>query len=441
MIEKLLPGMTQEPSYLDALSCDFGKMAWRKPAAAAMPKTVEDLSTIVRWAADNRVRLAIRGGGHSQGGQTLSDGGVSIDTIWLNRIELPEPDLLRAQGGARWGRIVNTLRGTGRLPCVLTDTPDVTVGGTLAAGGVGTTSHRFGMQIGQIERLEVVIGTGERIECSRTLNSDLFDAVRSGQGQFGIVTEAWIRLRKAGKNIRQYSFRYDDFERFASDFERIAFSDRFDHLRAEMRSHNRTVILEAGIEYEDGLDDGAALGELGYDDLIWSEDKTDVGRAYMFPWSSFSRAMYHPWRDWLLPWEALRTVLAQQWVDPDWLPPLPEVWTGIPGPRSWTGIYPVATGTIDAPLFMRPGGERMIGYSILPMLEERAVAEDLTARLRKIDRTLAGLGGKAYLSGGVAYDRSAWERHYGEMFETGRRWKREFDPKGVFGFEGMPFAD
>jgi len=130
-----------------------------------------------------------------------------------------------------------------------------------------------------------------------------------------------------------------------------------------------------------------------------------------------------------MPWETLRTVLAQPWFDPDWVPRAPDI---------WIGIYPIATRAIDAPLFMRPGGERMFSYSILAVFDEYERANALAGRLRQIDRTLIRLGGKAYLSGGVGYGPGEWAAHYGEKLDAAMRWKGEFDPNGVFLSNGIP---
>ncbi len=159
-------------------------------------------------------------------------------------------------------------RGTGRLPRVLVDTLDVTVGGTLSAGGLGNTSHRYGMQIGQVEQLDVVTGTGDRVWCSRTRNADLFDAVRGGQGQFGVITDAWIRVRKAGERIRQYELRYRDPDRFARDFEQAVDTGRFGRLRAETRFHDSEIIMDAGVEYDREHDDGTVLEGLRYEEIV-----------------------------------------------------------------------------------------------------------------------------------------------------------------------------
>ncbi|MDE2805620.1 MAG: FAD-binding protein [Gemmatimonadota bacterium] len=430
----LLPGASRSPEDREAYSCDFGRMTGRVPEGVATPQSVAEMASLVRHASRHGIRLTIRGAGHSQGGQTLTDCGVVLDTTCLDGIRPAGPGLVRAQGGVQWGLLVDTLRAEGSLPRVLPDFGALTVGGTLSAGGLGTTSHRYGAQVGQVEKLEVVTGTGERVRCSATRNAALFDAVRSGQGQFGIIAEAWIRLRTAGRRFRQYELHYHDFDRFADDLEHIVETDRFDHLRGEMRHDEDLIVLHAGFEYDEEPDDKRMLHALGHDENAYTRDIASVGRAGMYPPWSFGRMFYYPWRDWFLPWETLRTVLAQPWLDPDSVPRRP--WR-------WIGLYPMGREAISAPLFMRPPGERAISYSVLTVMAEsrHAQAVALARHLEEVDRTLVGLGGKSYLSGGVGYGPARWAEHYGEMLERGVSWKREFDPKHVFYTAGLPFAD
>lgn len=431
--DRLLPGATRELEDREARAYDYGRMTRRVPEAVATPRSVEEVERLVRRAFRDGIRIAIRGGGHSQGGQSLTDRGVVLDTTCLNRVRPVSPELVRAQGGAQWGKVVDALNGTRRLPPVLVDIGEVTVGGTLSAGGVGTTSHRYGTQVGQVEQLEVVTGTGERVRCSPTRHAGLFDAVRSGQGQFGIITEAWIRLRPAGARFRQYELHYREFDRFGKDLERLLETDRFDHLRAELRHHENLIVLTAGIEYDEAPDDGRFIDGLGHDAHACTRDTASVGRAGMYPSWGFSWLHYHPWRDWLLPWDAVPTLLAEPLLDPDSMPRRP--W-------GWIGLYPVGRDAIEAPLLMRPPGERAISYSILAVMGEFQYerATEFVKELEEVDRRLVGLGGKSYLSGGVGYDPAQWEAHYGEMLEQGLRWKREFDPEQVFHRGGMPFG-
>ncbi|MCY3613405.1 MAG: FAD-binding protein [Gemmatimonadetes bacterium] len=430
---EMIPGVNTSPEDREAYSCDFGRMTRRVPSAVAKPRSVEEVAGLVRRAARDGIRVAVRGGGHSQGGQTLTDGGVVLDTAGLDRIRPAAPGLVRAQGGVQWGALVDTLRGEGRLPRVLPDFGALTVGGTLSAGGCGTTSHRYGAQVGQVEQLEVVTGTGERVRCSATRNAGLFNAVRGGQGQFGVITEAWIRLRKAGGRFRQFELHYRDFERFADDLEDIVEADRFDHLRGEIRHDDDVIVLHAGFEYDEDPNDDRMLHALGHDENTYTRDTASVGRAAMYPPWSFSRRWHYPWRDWFLPWAMLRTVIAQPWLDPD----------SVPGrPWRWIGLYPIGPEAIHAPLFMRPPGERVVSYSILAVTDEPQLAQaiELAGYLEQVDRTLVALGGKSYLSGRVGYGPVRWAEHYGAMLDKGIAWKREFDPKHVFHAADMPFA-
>ena len=428
-----LPGASYNLEDREARARDFGQMARRVPEAVATPQSVEEVANLVRRASQDGIRLAIRGGGHSQGGQTLIERGVVLDTTGLNRVQPAGPALVRAQGGAGWGDVVEALKGERRLPAVLVDIGEATVGGTLAAGGLGTTSHRYGAQVEQVEQLEVVTGTGERVRCSPTEHAGLFDAVRSGQGQFGIITEAWIRLRRAGARFRQYELHYRDFERFAADFEPMVEANRFDHLRVELRHSENLIVLLAGLEYDEKPDDDSVLEGLGHDELAYTRDTASVGRATMYPSWSFSWLHHHPWRDWLLPWEALPMLLAEPMLEPGSTPGMP--W-------EWIGLYVVGRGEIDAPLLMRPPQRRFISYSVLTKLGkfqyDKAAA--LATKLEDLDRRLVGLGAKSYLSGGVGYSAEQWERHYGEMLAQAIRWKREFDPDHVFHPAGMPFG-
>ncbi|MCY3911355.1 MAG: FAD-binding oxidoreductase [bacterium] len=408
-------------------------MTRRVPEGVATPGSVAEVANLVCCARREGIRLAIRGAGHSQGGQSLTDRGVVLDTSCLDRVQPAGPELVRAQGGARWGEVVDALKGTRRLPPILVDIGEATVGGTLAAGGIGTTSHRYGSQVEQVEQLEVVTGTGERVLCSPTQNAGLFDAVRAGQGQFGIITEAWIRLRPAGERFRQYELHYCDFERLAEDLDLLVESGRFDHLRVELRHRENLTVLLAGLEYDETPDDDRVLEALGHDELAYTRDTASVGRAGMYPSWAFSRLNYHPWRDWLLPWEALARLVAEPLLPPSSTPRRP--W-------GWIGLYPMGRGEVEAPLFMRPPHKRLILYSVLAVIGEfeREKATDLAEKLEDIDRELVGLGAKSYLSGGVGYRPEQWEQHYGEMLKQGRMWKREFDPDHVFHLAEMPFG-
>ena len=98
----------------------------------------------------------------------------------------------------------------GLVPRVLTNNLGVQISGTLSMAGLGVASFRYGTQADNADELEVVTGTGEIVTCSREQNRDLFDVVRCGLGQFGVITRAKVRLRKCKSVVRKYYLLYDD---------------------------------------------------------------------------------------------------------------------------------------------------------------------------------------------------------------------------------------
>jgi cytokinin dehydrogenase len=82
------------------------------------------------------------------------------------------------------------------------------VGGTLAVGGIGGTTSRHGMQTDNVLALNVMTGDGRELTCSARANSDLFDAVRAGLGQCGVITQAMLRLMRAPERVRRYHLFY-----------------------------------------------------------------------------------------------------------------------------------------------------------------------------------------------------------------------------------------
>jgi L-gulono-1,4-lactone dehydrogenase len=67
-----------------------------------------------------------------------------------------------------------------------------TISGALATGTHGT-GVGYGCLSTFVEELEIVLGTGEVVRCSRTERSDLFMAALVGVGAIGVVTEVTLR--------------------------------------------------------------------------------------------------------------------------------------------------------------------------------------------------------------------------------------------------------
>ena len=72
----------------------------------AFVKTPEDVALAIAYAKDNRLPIAIRGGGHSTGGSSSTEGLVIDLSRHLNAVEIdPENKLAYVGGGAIWEQV------------------------------------------------------------------------------------------------------------------------------------------------------------------------------------------------------------------------------------------------------------------------------------------------------------------------------------------------
>jgi len=209
---------------------DFGHVVSSPPSAVLRPGSPEDVATIVRYARRHRLHVAPRGTAHTVFGQSQVAGGVQIDMTPLGSVRVVDDDLADVEAGATWGAVLRGALAMGRTPPVLTDYLELSVGGTLAVGGVGGTSWRHGAQVDNVEEIDVVTGEGQIISCSTTRHPELFDAVLAGQGQCGIIVGVRLRLVKAHSNARVFDLVYPDVPSLTADLRRLMEEGRFHYL-------------------------------------------------------------------------------------------------------------------------------------------------------------------------------------------------------------------
>src|SRR5712691_11178978 len=75
----------------------------RRPALIVRCAGTADVVSAVNFARENRLQVAVRGGGHSFPGHSVCDGGLVIDLSPMRSIRVdPAARTARAQPGAKW---------------------------------------------------------------------------------------------------------------------------------------------------------------------------------------------------------------------------------------------------------------------------------------------------------------------------------------------------
>lgn len=434
---------------------DFGRMADRLPGAIARCRNAQEVAEVIRYCREHAVPVVPRGQGHTQSGQSTTLGGVVIDTAEMTRILDIDAENLTAtvEAGVVWRELVVQSTAQNLVPPVLTNNLGVTISGTLSMAGLGVASFRYGSQADNALELEVVTGAGDIVTCSHGENRELFDMVRCGLGQVGIITRAKIRLRRCLPLVRNYTLVYDDLGKFMADSLKIMDPAKpsFHTLGGicspaplGFRSIGEGLELGVGVqgfahwvfpmfltvEFEEGAepDDAALLAGLQYHRHAHTEDVTQIEfcRRMEPMFELWHRSGYwdmaHPWMETVLPWgqaqEYIETVLAN-------LPPAAL------GPGGHVLLWPSRTEASEVPLFKYPEGEVVLGWGILGCVPESLLAEGL-AKLDMASELSIYYGGKRYLSGYITFDTvEKWEAHYGEAWPRLVAAKKQYDPDGI----------
>jgi cytokinin dehydrogenase len=166
-----------------AIAMDQGNIFHRVPAAVLRPQSVQDIVAMVRYANQHKLKVAIRGDGHSRYGQTQAEAGVVIDSRSLNTVRVRTLQSADAQPGVFWSAVADATLPKGLTPRLFPGTciPLLTVGGMLNAGGIGNMGHHYGALVDNVTDLDVVTGDGRLVTCSSDHESELFEMVLGGR--------------------------------------------------------------------------------------------------------------------------------------------------------------------------------------------------------------------------------------------------------------------
>ncbi len=158
---------------------------WEIPIDREEPE--RQLAELLARCREDGLQVAVAGARHSMGGHTIYPGGIVIDMLPWNRMELDsERNILNVQAGALWKDVIAYLDQRGRSVAVMQSNNSFSVGGSISVNCHGWQHDRPPIA-STVESFRLMQADGTIVHCSRDENPELFSLVLGGYGLFGII--------------------------------------------------------------------------------------------------------------------------------------------------------------------------------------------------------------------------------------------------------------
>lgn len=202
------PALTQSSGWV-------GGWVSRPSAYAVAAEKTADVVAAVNFAREHRLRLVVKGGGHSYHGTSCAPDSLLVWTRKMNAIALsdafvpqgceathaPQP-AVSIESGAIWLEAYDAVTTRGGRYVQGGGCTTVGVAGLIQSGGFGSFSKRYGMAAAGLLEAEVVTADGVARVVNAATHPDLFWALKGGGGgNFGVVTRVTLRTRELPKYV------------------------------------------------------------------------------------------------------------------------------------------------------------------------------------------------------------------------------------------------
>jgi FAD/FMN-containing dehydrogenase len=166
----------------------------RKPAVIVRCQGVWDVMRSLEYAHQQKLQIAIRGGGHNVAGNAVCDNGLVLDLSPMKGVRVdPAARTSHAQPGLMLREFDRETAAFG-LATTGGTVSDTGLAGLTLGGGFGWLMGKYGLTCDNVLSFDVVTGDGRFLKANAQENEDLYWALRGGGGNFGVVTSFQFKL-------------------------------------------------------------------------------------------------------------------------------------------------------------------------------------------------------------------------------------------------------
>lgn len=417
------------------VATDFGHLIHRTPLGVLFPASEDDVAATIRWAAATDRPFTPKGRSHSVFGRSAVAGGIVCDMSALDGVVDLQPDRITVGAGASWRDVVAATLPVGQTPPVLPEYLDLSVGGTLVVGGIGGTTSRYGAQSDNVLQLKVVTGHGSKITCSPNENSDMFDAVRAGLGQVGVITQATLRLVAAPSRVHHIQLFYADLAAMVNDQRVLTAESRFDSLQGAIvpgPDGGWTFRLDAAkYECDGSPEDTSLLRDLS-DDSSKRQQRTLGYFDFINRFADLEEVLRANGQ-WLLPHPWLTTFVGDSHVEAVVAEELDRTTASDLGPFGQIVLSAVRPHAVKCPLLRLPSDDLCFAFNFIrvPNTDSADEANRMVDANKAIYERIRDAGGTLYPVSALPMTRLEWQRHFGSAFARLEDAKNRFDPQNT----------
>ena len=219
-LHNILPqdALLYEEEDLRPYECD-GMSAYRKlPLVVALPDTIEQVQSILKFARQERIPVVARGAGTGlSGGALPNEDGILLSLAKFNQVLEIDADarLARVQPGVRNLAISEAVKDLN-----LYYAPDpssqiaCTIGGNVAENSGGVHCLKYGLTVHNIQQLKIVTIDGELLTIGNSgLDSagyDLLALLTGSEGMLGVIVEVTVKLLPKPERAQVILAAFDD---------------------------------------------------------------------------------------------------------------------------------------------------------------------------------------------------------------------------------------
>ena len=154
--------------------------------------------------------------------------GSKLDVRSLNQVISVDNELqvVEVEGMTTYADLSDACLAQNCMPLVVPQLKSITIGGAVSGIGIESTSFRYGLPHETVNRMEVLLASGDVVDCSPdNEHADLFFGIPNSYGTLGYVLKLEARTRPVKPFVELEHIRYNDIEDYFSAVDEACQSD------------------------------------------------------------------------------------------------------------------------------------------------------------------------------------------------------------------------